>query len=183
GEPGGKTFTVEYPDPYPDWELLVGAPTGPAHVVAREAGMELEALSQAIIDRDSETVAEVGSVWNDVWLSPDQTVPSPDIAPSSGPYSLDGATWEAGQSLTLVPNQNWWGTPPATANLTFRFAAPETHVQALQNGDINIIEPQATVDTVQQLEGLGDAIEILRGDELTFEHLDYNFAEGSPFAD
>src|SRR5690606_18371990 len=50
GEPGGKTFTVEYPDPYPDWELLVGAPTGPAHVVAREAGMELEALSQAIID-------------------------------------------------------------------------------------------------------------------------------------
>jgi peptide/nickel transport system substrate-binding protein len=183
GESGGKTFTVEYPEPYPDWELLVGGPTGPAHVAAREAGMELADLTQALQDADKEALTPVAEFWNEGWLSPDKALPSPDVAPSYGEYSLDGATWEAGQFLTLVPNESWWGVPPATANLTFRFAAPETHVQALQNGDLNIIEPQATVDTVQQIEALGDSVTLLRGDELTFEHLDYNFAEGSPFAE
>lgn len=183
GEPGGKTFTVVYPEPYPDWELMVSGPTGPAHVAAREAGMSLEEVTQAIMDKDKEALTPVAEFWNEGWLSPDQQVPSADIAQSYGPYSLDGATWEAGQFLTLAPNDSWWGTPPATANLTFRFTAPETHVQALQNGDLDIIEPQATVDTVQQIEALGDAVTLLRGDELTFEHLDFNFAEGSPFAD
>src|SRR5690606_9295441 len=62
-------------------------------------------------------------------------------------------------------------------------AAPETHVQALQNGDINVIEPQATVDTVDQLSGMGDTVTVLTGNEMTWEHLDFNFAEGSVFSD
>lgn len=183
GEPGGKTFTVEYADPYPDWELMVGGPTGPAHVVAEQAGMDSEALIQAIMDADKEALTPAAEFWNDGWIFEDKTLPDVATVPSYGPYSLDGATWEQGQFLTLVPNESWWGTPPATANLTFRFAAPEAHVQALQNLDLHIIEPQATVDTVSQIEALGDSVTMLTGDELTFEHLDFNFAEGSPFAE
>lgn len=186
GELDGKTFTITYPDPYPDYELTVGGPTGPAHVAAEAAGMTPEELVTAIQDGDAEALAPVGEFWNTGWLSPDKTLPDPMIAQSSGPYTVDGAKgaeWSVGEYLTIAPNDVYWGPPPATSNLTFRFAAPETHVQALSNGDLNIIEPQATVDTVQQIEALGDSITLETGDTMTFEHLDYNFAEGSPFAE
>src|SRR5699024_12086767 len=39
--------------------------------------------------------------------------------------------------------------------------------------------PQPTVDTLAQLENLGDAVAIQKGDTLTWEHLDFNFAEGN----
>ncbi|GAA1157142.1 ABC transporter substrate-binding protein [Ornithinicoccus hortensis] len=182
GEPGGKTFTVEYESPYPDWEILIGG-TFPAHIVAEQSGMTLEELTQAITDRDAEAVGSTADFFNEGWLSPDKQLPDPAIVPSSGPYSLNGATWSTGEYITLVPNENWWGTPAATANLTFRFAAAETHVTALANGDLNVIEPQATVDTITQIEELGDQFTLLQGDTLTWEHLDFNFAEDSPFAD
>ena len=56
-------------------------------------------------------------------------------------------------------------------------------MQALQNKELNVIEPQATVDTVDQLKGLGDQVVLQTGQELTWEHLDFNFMEGSAFAD
>jgi peptide/nickel transport system substrate-binding protein len=98
-----------------------------------------------------------------------------------GPYKF--SSWEPGQSITLVANEEYWGTPPATEELVIRFAAADTHVQALQNGDLNVIEPQATVDTLEQLEGLGDQIVIQQDASLTWEHADFNFMEGSLFAD
>ena len=182
GEAGGKEFTVVYPDPYPDWEITVGAFL-PAHVVAEQAGMTSDELVQAIQDRDQDALAAAAEFWNQGWLSPTAgQLPDPAIVPSSGPYTLDGGSWTSGQSLTLVPNENYWAAPPATANLTFRFAAAETHVQALANGDLNVIEPQATVDTISQIEGLGDQFTLVTSDELTWEHLDFNFAAG-PFAE
>jgi peptide/nickel transport system substrate-binding protein len=181
-EVGSKTFTITFPEPYPDWELLVSGAL-PSHVAAEQSGLEPDALAQAIIDGDAETVASVGEFWNTGWLFPDYQVTDEALVPSSGPYTLEGATWQSGESLGLVPNESFYGPAPASSNLTFKFAAPESHVQALQNGDINVIEPQATVDTVDQLEGMSDTVGILTGNEMTWEHLDFNFAEGSVFSD
>jgi peptide/nickel transport system substrate-binding protein len=181
-EPDSKTFTVTYPEPYPDWELLVSA-AKPSHVVAEQVGLEPAELAQAVIDGETEGMDEVAEFWNTGWIFGDKSLPEASLVPSSGPYSLDGATWNSPEYLTLVPNESYYGPAPATANVTFRFAAPETHVQALENGDINVIEPQATVDTVSQIEALGEDFTLLRGDSLTWEHLDFNFAEDSPFAD
>lgn len=103
--------------------------------------------------------------------------------PSSGPYTLEGASWQAGSSIALVPNENYWGTPPASGTLEFVFAAPDTHVQALINGDINVISPQATVDTIAQMENAGDEITYETGNSMTWEHLDFNFSEASAFAE
>jgi len=125
----------------------------------------------------------VGEFWSTGWNVQGGKLPDPALTPSAGPYSLDGATWNSPESLTLVPNKEYWGPPPATKNLTFRFTAPEAMVQALQNGDINVIEPQPDVDTVQAIEGMGDGFTLLTGPTLTWEHLDYNFKDGSPFAD
>lgn len=181
-EVGSKEFTVVYPEPYPDWEIAVSAAL-PAHVAAEQSGLEPDALAQAILDGDAETVAQVSEFWNEGWLFPNYQVEDEAIVPSSGPYTLEGAAWETGNQLALVPNENFFGPAPATGNLVFKFAAPETHVQALQNGDINVIEPQATVDTVQQLEGMGDSVTTESNQQMTWEHLDFNFAESSVFND
>ncbi len=60
-EPDSKTFTVVYPEPYPDWELVGRAPL-PAHVVAEQAGLEPTELAQAILDGDAEAIAPGGRV-------------------------------------------------------------------------------------------------------------------------
>ncbi|WP_061960791.1 ABC transporter substrate-binding protein [Demequina flava] len=181
GEPGGKTFTVEYTNPYPDY-MLTTVVDFPAHIAAEQGGISLEEMVTAIQAGDTDTLAPVAEFWNTGWLSPTAgELPDPALALSSGPYTY--GSWEAGQSLTLVPNENYWGTPPATGNLTFRFAAADTHVQALQNGDLNVIEPQATVDTLDQLEAIGESVTVGTYDTLVWEHLDFNFAEGAAFAD
>ena len=121
--------------------------------------------------------------WNTGWLSASGELPDPSIAPSSGPYTLKENGWTAGQSLTLTANEEYWGTPVGTKELTFRFASADTHVQALQNGDLDVIEPQATVDTLGQLEAIGDSVTVKTGNQLTWEHLDFNFREGNVMGD
>ncbi|MGB5951982.1 MAG: ABC transporter substrate-binding protein, partial [Ornithinimicrobium sp.] len=181
-EVDSKTFPVSYPDPYPDWEIVISAPL-PAHIVAQEAGLEPADMAQQILDMDAEGMEPVAEFYNTGWNASGGTLPDASLTPSSGPYTLDGATWNSPESLTLVPNESYWGPPPATKNLTFRFTAPEAMVQALQNGDINIVEPQPDVDTVQAIEGMGDGFELITGPTLTWEHLDFNFIDSSPFSE
>lgn len=181
-EVDSKTFTLTYPNPYPDWELVPTAPL-PAHVLAGEIGVDPTEFAQQILDRDTENMADAAKFWNTGWNFEGGQLPDPALAPSSGPYTLDGATWNSPESLTLVPNDSYYGPPPATKNLTFRFTAPEAMVQALQNGDINIIEPQPDVDTVDAIKAMGDGFRLITGPTLTWEHLDYNFVDSSPFAD
>lgn len=176
GEIGGKTFTYDYESPYPDYQLQVTS-AFPAHIAAEQGGLTVEELVEAIKAKDVETLRPVAEFWNTGWLSPTPgELPDESIRPSSGPYQID--SWSAGQSITLVANESYWGTPPATKTLVYRFVAPEAQVQALQNGDLNVIEPQATVDTVAQLEAIGDSITLETGQSLTWEHLDFNFNNG-----
>lgn len=176
-----KEFQYDYERVYADWEIQIGAVL-PAHVLAKQIGVSVEELVTAIQDVDMSVLEPAAEFWNTGWLSKPGEVPAPDLAPSSGPYMFKEDGWVAGQSITLTANPEYWGTPPATKELTIRFAAADTHVQALQNGDLDVIEPQATVDTVQQLEAIGSAVTITTGQTLTWEHLDFNFKAGA-FAD
>ncbi|AQP45085.1 ABC transporter family substrate-binding protein [Tessaracoccus flavus] len=183
GEVGSKEFTVTYSDPYPDYKLIVGSAL-PAHVVANKAGIEPDALAQAVLDRDAETITSAADFWNNGWMYNPGELPA-DMAdvPSSGPYKLKEGGWSAGQSITLEANENYWGTPAGTRNLVFRFIEDAGQVQALQNGDVQAIEPQGTVDLVGQLEAIGDAVTVESASSLTWEHLDFNFRESNVFSD
>ncbi len=181
-EVDSKKFTLVFPEPFPDWELMLEAPL-PAHVLAREVGLEPTALAQAILDLDNTDMKKVAEFWNQGWNFEGGDLPDPALVPSSGPYTLNGATWNSPESLTLVPNEKYFGPAPATENLTFRFTAPEAMTQALQNGDINIIQPQPDVDTVAAIEAMGDGFTLLTGPTLTWEHLDFNFIDRSPFSE
>jgi len=176
GAADGKEFTVTFKDPDPDWQLQTWM-LHPAHVVAKKSGLSTDELVQAIRNGDSKKLEKAAKFWNEGWMTKPGTLPDEADVPVSGPYKLE--SWKAGESVTLTANENYYGTAPATKNLNFRFLADTAMVQALQNKDVDVIAPQPTVDTLAQLEGLGKAVNIQKGDTLTWEHLDFNFAEGN----
>lgn len=178
GDANGKELTMTFKEPNPDWRLLVSG-IMPAHVVAKQADMSLDELIEAVKAEDGEKLAEAAKFWNSGWQTKPGTLPDEELIPSSGPYKLK--SWDAGQSLTLTANENYWGTKPGIKEITFRFVEDDAHVQALRNGDLDAVQAHATKDTLDQLNGLDNMI-VHQFDQMTWEHLDYNHANG-PFAD
>lgn len=176
--PDAKAFTYDYERVNADWRILVNFPF-PAHVVAEQAGVSTEELVTAIQDLDLDVLKKAAEFWNKGWLSAPGEVPDPALTPVTGHYNFKADGWEAGQYITLEANDKYWGTPAATNELTFRVVGADAQLQALANGDLDAINPNGpTVDTVTQLEQLGDAVTVQTGQTLTWEHLDFNFGSG-----
>lgn len=181
GEVGSKTFTVKYAGAYPDWKIMIGGVL-PSHIVAQKSGLTPEQLAQAILDRDAETVKKAAEFWNTGWIFNPGELPDAADIPSAGPYQIKQGGWK-GTSLTLEANPNYWGPPPATKNLVISYVEDAQMAQALQNGDLDVIDPQATVDTVGQLTQIGSGVTVNTYPLLTWEHLDFNFRETNVFSD
>ncbi|WP_147102727.1 ABC transporter substrate-binding protein [Nesterenkonia populi] len=178
-----QSFTVEFPDgAYADWEMLIGSAL-PAHVVAEETGMELEELVTAIIDGDEDAIEDIAETWNTIWETDPGTLPDEELIPANGPYILD--EWADGEYVSLRANDEYGGTPAGVSTLVFQFVDNAQHIQALENGDLHAVVPTETVDTRQELESLVEAGQHAShiGDKATWEHLDIQYGEGSPFAE
>ncbi|MDO5736897.1 MAG: ABC transporter substrate-binding protein [Propionibacteriaceae bacterium] len=181
GEVGSKEFTVTFDTKNPDWKIIVTSAL-PAHVVAKESGMEPDALAQAILDKDVASVTKAAEFWNNGWTFNPGELPDVSLVPSSGPFRLMADGW-TDTALTLEANDKYWGTPTGTKNWVYRFLEDAAMPQALQNGDVQIIEPQATVDTVAQLSNIGDSVTVATNEKLTWEHVDFNFRDTNVFSD
>jgi peptide/nickel transport system substrate-binding protein len=120
----------------------------------------------------SPELAKAATFYNEGWQLNPGTVKA-DIMPSAGPYSI--SAWQAGQSLTLKANPQWWGTKPKSETVVIRYLAGDQQTQALQNGEIDTMDPQPQVELVNQLKALGDRVKFSTHDQYTFEHFDYNF--------
>ncbi|GHC87192.1 peptide ABC transporter substrate-binding protein [Nocardiopsis terrae] len=181
-EIGDKDFALEYEVPYADWASN-GPSNGnttlmPAHVVAEQGGLTVEELVQAIRDEDNDALADAAEFFNEGWTV-SGSLPDEELIPSSGPYKI--AAYDAGQSLTLEPNENWWGEAPTTESIVYRWIAADEQTQALENLEVNIVRPQPSVDLKNQVDALsGVQVEVY--DEYIYEHLDFNF-DSSPFSD
>ncbi|WP_129841266.1 ABC transporter family substrate-binding protein [Streptomyces sp. RFCAC02] len=181
--PGDKSFTLVYDEPFADW---VTASPGhgnnaimPAHVVWEQGGFSSEEdFIAALQGDDASALQAAADFYNEGWLV-SGALPDASLIPSSGPYKV--TDYVADQSVTLTYNDKWWGEPPAAESIVFRTIADEEQVQALQNGEVDIIEPQPTVDIAQQIQS-ASGVESQVEDEYTYEHLDFNFNDG-PFAD
>jgi peptide/nickel transport system substrate-binding protein len=92
---------------------------------------------------------------------------------SGGPFKISSYTKD--QSLTLVPNERWWGKKPNLDSLVVRFGITSTNVpQALENKEIDVAYPQPQIDLVQRVKAIpGIKSEINYG--LSYEHIDFNF--------
>lgn len=164
----GKTITTVYSDIFADWRATFSGMM-PAHVIEREAGVE--DLIAAFDAGDTDAIAAMAEFFNTAWAMNPGELLDPALIPSGDKLQLD--SWEAGSSLTLVPNPNYWGTP-ANGPVLVRYIAEEAQAQALANGEINAMDPQPTPDLLAQLEGT-DGVVVETGAQFVWEHFDFNF--------
>ncbi|QKJ19101.1 ABC transporter family substrate-binding protein [Microbacterium hominis] len=178
------SLTVEYDTPYVDWNLADLADTVPAHVVAEKAGVELEELIDTILTSPrgdvenpapvNETLKAAADFWNtgfDMTSLPEDE----SLYLSSGPFVI--SSWEPTQSMTLTLNESYEGDlAPSFTEMVIRFIGDsQAQVSALQNGEVDLIVPQASGDTLTALEGISD-ITVIQGDQLSYDHLDLTHA-------
>lgn len=182
-----KSLTLTYDIPFVDWELktLYGSDHGsvPVHVTAEKAGVTVDEFIEALETtprgnpdapvEPNETIKAVADFWNtgyDATSLPDD----PSLYLSNGPFIVD--SWEPTQSMSLKINEEYTGDHnPSFSTLVFRFVGDsQAQVTALQNGEVDIINPQAGGDTLQLLESI-EGIQILTGPQLSYDHVDLSF--------
>ncbi len=183
----GRTATATWDSFYVDYQTA-GLVTGvPAHVVGQHAlGIQdpMEAKA-AVIDAfkndDTAAIKKISETYNtyfDATSLPDD----PGVYAGYGPYNLvdftdDGTmTFEARDDYT-------WGPQPHVKTIVYSIIGdPVAAVQAMENEEIDIIQPQATSDLLNQLEGIADrGVEVIQDDGATYEHIDLAVDNGGPF--
>jgi peptide/nickel transport system substrate-binding protein len=176
---GEQKMTLTYSEPYVDWEIAFGMGTAqPAHVVAERAGLEseealVELLETAKPGKKNPQLQKVADVWNNDFNT--KTLPKEEsLYLSSGPMIVSEMVED--QSLTLVKNEAYKGDNAARVDeITVSFIGDASaQVAALRNGEVDIIAPQATTDTTEQITAL-DGVEMLEGSQLAYDHVDLSF--------
>ena len=181
-----RSMTVIYDKPYVDWEPLTALnPNLPAHIVWQEAGVDKntgtkaqDALIKAIQGDDTTALAKIAKAWKNDWNF--TTTPSnKKLLVVDGPYTVTALTKNY---VTLAANPQYTGDQkPKIAKITVRFIPDQTaQVQALQNGEVNVLYGQATADTVKALKGMSKVTSTTSA-TATFEHVDLTFNNGGPF--
>ena len=187
----GKAVTATWDSFYVDYQLegiFVGMP---AHIVAEKvlgiadpvAGKQaiIDAITTASESGDATGLKEISEFWNtgfDFTSLPDD----PDLYLSAGPYLL--TAYEEVSQMTFEANPDYtWGPKPTLATIVYRIIGdPTAAVQAMQNEEIDLIQPQATADLLTQIEALADrGVEVVTGDGGTYEHVDLVVNNGGPF--
>jgi peptide/nickel transport system substrate-binding protein len=169
----GKTVTYTYDTPFSDWlGIVTDQGFVPAHVVAAKAGLASAAdIRKAYEANDAATLKKLADFWN-TGFKTDKGV-DPTVALSGGPFKI--SEFVPDQSLTLVRNDKYWGTPAKADKIVMRIITDDTAAaQALANGEVQVIQPQPDPDLLNQLQGLSGVTTKVNGG-FTFEHFDVNF--------
>ncbi|GAB3390313.1 ABC transporter family substrate-binding protein [Humibacter soli] len=177
-----RTITFTYDQPYVDWNL-VNPIQFPAHAVAKEIGVSTKDLTNAFLTTPkgdpnnpaapNQTIEKAAKLINTGY---DATALPKDknLLISGGPLQV--SAWTPKQSMTFVPNKEYVGSHAVKfGKLVMRFI-PDANAQvtALQNGEVDAIQPQATADTVKALKAISN-VKIVQGDQAAYDHLDLNF--------
>lgn len=181
------SMTLVYSKPFVDFELV--NPIGkPAHVLAEKAGVSEADFIQLLKDTPkgnpdapaapNATLKAAADFWNtgyDVTAMPTDE----SLLVASGPFIVTDFTPE--QSITLGKNPNYKGSmSPSYDQLIIRFIGDaNAQVTALQNGEVQAIQPQASADTLTALENANATVHA--GSQLAYDHVDLSF--GGVFAD
>lgn len=146
GSEDGKTVTVTFSEAFADWQGMFDYLL-PAHIMPTLADDPVDAWNDGL---DGTNIPEF----------------------SGGPWMLSNYTPE--QSVSLIPNENYYGELPKLDEIVARFGITADAIpQALENGEIDVAYPQPQVDLVSQIDALSD-VESQTNFGLTFEHIDFN---------
>lgn len=180
----GRSVTLVYTKPFADWETNFGYGV-PAHVTARLAGLgddpaaAKDALVKAFEENDRAALSAISEAWRTGYDF--TSLPSDEgLYLSSGPYII--TDFVENQYITLTRNPSYSGDKAGKVeNITVRYNEdPQALVQALQNGEIDMLAPQATADTLAALEAI-DGVVVETGQDATYEHVDMVQNNGGPF--
>jgi peptide/nickel transport system substrate-binding protein len=145
GSDNGKTVTLVFSSPFPDWRSMFNY-IYPAHVAAAHGNNE-------------QSFAWFGS-----------TVPTV----SGGPFVVSSVSSDK-TSVIEARNPKYYGTQSNLTQLVFRAITDQSQEPtALQNREVDGIYPQPTLDLVTQLKNMGSQITYRIDSGLEFEHLDFN---------
>lgn len=179
-----RSITLTYDKPFADWEVAFGIGV-PGHATAMKA-LEIsdpqeakDALITAIQEKDDEALTKIANFWNTGYNY--TSFPEDELLRlSSGAYEM--TEFEENQFMTLEANPDYQGDLAAQIEkVTIRWNEdPLASVQALQNGELDLISPQSSPDVLQALEGI-DGVTVETGVEGTYEHVDLTYNNGGPF--
>ncbi|WP_427135468.1 ABC transporter family substrate-binding protein [Pseudarthrobacter sp. S9] len=97
----------------------------------------------------------------------------------AGPFRLDQYD-SAAKTVTLVPNDKWWGNKPVLNKVVFRQLESSAAIAAFKNGEIDAVSANA-ITPYKQLEGTKNS-EVRRGQRLFAGGLNIN-AQKAPLTD
>src|SRR5699024_10727303 len=103
-----------------------------------------------------------------------------DLIVHNGPYKM--VDFAEGQYLTLEADENYSGPKEVGVNqVTIRYNEdPMASVQAVENGEIDIIQPQATADVKSAAEAI-DGVTVESEDGANYEHVDLTYDNNGTF--
>jgi peptide/nickel transport system substrate-binding protein len=84
------------------------------------------------------------AVFNDGWRARPLT--------TAGPFKFESLD-ETAKTVSLVRNPKWWGNPPKLDRIVFRVIDPGAQVDALINGEIDVLDVAADVNKLKRVEG------------------------------
>ncbi|MFC4241911.1 ABC transporter family substrate-binding protein [Gryllotalpicola reticulitermitis] len=185
----GQTVTAVFSKPYVDWKQALLSPALPAHVVYQEAFPTKNtsnsdadaAVIKAIQGDDQTTLAGLAGAWSTKWNV--ASMPSDKkLLVVDGAYQI--TDFVKNQYVTLALRSGYKAGPgnPSVDKITIRFISdPTAQVQALQNGEVNIISGQATTDTLSALKQVKN-VKISNSPEASYEHVDLVVNNKGPFS-
>ncbi len=97
----------------------------------------------------------------------------------AGPFKLDQYD-SAAKTVTLAPNDKWWGDKPVLDKVIFRQLESSAQIAAFKNGEIDGVSAN-TISLYKQLEGSNNS-EVRRGQRLFAGGLNLN-AQKAPMTD
>lgn len=178
-----RSITYTYTKPYVDYNVQ-NPIAQPAHVVAKAAGLSSASALTKVFSQTPKgdaanpapanaSLAKAAAFVNTAYDA--TSLPSnKDLLVSGGPLMVNA--WTPKQSMTFVKNPQYAGSHAIKFDkLVVRFIPdPNAQVTALQNGEVDAIQPQASADTIKAL-GEAAGTKIIQGDQVAYDHLDLNF--------
>ncbi len=176
------SMTMKYSAPYVDYAIY--SPIAqPAHVVAEKAGLKSAADLTALLkklpkgdpakpaaaDPALQKAAEFVNRGYDVTAMPTDK----SLLVSSGPMVV--SDFVPTQSLTLVKNKFYTGDHESKVDKIVLRNIPDANAQvsALANGEVDVINPQASADTLTALKAT--SAKVIVGAQASYDHLDLSF--------
>jgi len=182
----GRSMTMKYSAFFADYPIALTMGV-PAHVIgmkalgAADGAAAKKAIETAFQKSDLASLKKVADFYNTGF---DFTELPKDKALylSSGAYLL--TAYVKDQYMTFKPNPDFtWGPKPSVQQITYRIVPDAmASVQALQNGEIDLTNPQATVDVLGAVNALkGQGVNVLNASGGTYEHVDMAQNNKGPF--